>query len=73
MKIARSYPFQIVALALIYFCTGRPGLELASAGDLEALGLGLTAEPQALASHAALALRPAAASGATAPLSGEPS
>lgn len=52
---------------------GGPGLELASAGDLEALGLGLTAEPQALASHAALALRPAAASGATAPLSGEPS
>jgi tetratricopeptide (TPR) repeat protein len=54
---------------------GGPGLELASAADLEALGLGLdeaTAEPQVTAAHAALPSRPVAASRATGLLPGEP-
>jgi Tfp pilus assembly protein PilF len=48
---------------------GGPGLELASAADLEALGLGLD---EATAAHTALPARPAAASPVPALLPGEP-
>jgi tetratricopeptide (TPR) repeat protein len=49
---------------------GGPGLELASAADLEALGLGL--DEATTAAHAALPSRPAAASQVPALLPGEP-
>ncbi|MCE3249460.1 MAG: hypothetical protein K0R41_3285 [Geminicoccaceae bacterium] len=49
---------------------GGPGLELASAADLDALGLGL--DEATTAAHAALTIRPAAASPVPALLPGEP-